>query len=406
MSDFLQRIAERTLGAAPVVQPMIAPIFAPGLTTADSTPTLLEVDEFVESPSPASRQPRRETIRTVHQSPSPVARASEPRVPQPALIYEQRPLAHTNSRTLLPQTDQKSDIGEKSEVPRTVIARGPLPAPLNVPEKPISHEQQSVVSDEDTAISDIIVAGRPSVPTTNAGNRIEDRPASIIIRQQAPLSNAYQPGPSVQSSLDIPTRATQQKYVSSQAPEQFAAAIPSTETGGLPSIVHEQGLTLPVQQEDRNNREQPELYDDASVIRQRDLSITVSEEHRIESSSQQPLLSEGTRQPSIEQGLLVPQPQPGSFQQPPVQTIPTYQGAIPISHVPHQPSGEAIPRGIDQRMVNEREVQQETSTIRVTIGRVDVRAITTPPAPLRPKPTRSSPALSLEQYAQQNRERR
>src|SRR5260221_5540726 len=55
MTDFLQRLAERTLGLTSVAQPIIPPMFAPGPTIPDSTPATLEVDEFVESSPARSR---------------------------------------------------------------------------------------------------------------------------------------------------------------------------------------------------------------------------------------------------------------------------------------------------------------------------------------------------------------
>ena len=63
---------------------------------------------------------------------------------------------------------------------------------------------------------------------------------------------------------------------------------------------------------------------------------------------------------------------------------------------PHARAAESHPTG-------SAEAPLATPTIRVTIGRIDVRAVTSSSPPTRPKPTRSGPTLSLEDYARQNR---
>jgi hypothetical protein len=49
------------------------------------------------------------------------------------------------------------------------------------------------------------------------------------------------------------------------------------------------------------------------------------------------------------------------------------------------------------------EAASSTPTIRVTIGRIDVRAITPPAPPPRPKQARPGPTLSLDDYARQRK---
>ncbi|MCI0698652.1 hypothetical protein L0337_42475 [candidate division KSB1 bacterium] len=53
---------------------------------------------------------------------------------------------------------------------------------------------------------------------------------------------------------------------------------------------------------------------------------------------------------------------------------------------------------VNSRVTDERAL---APTIRVNIGRIEVRAITQPSAQPRPKRTRSGPALSLEDYLKQ-----
>ena len=49
------------------------------------------------------------------------------------------------------------------------------------------------------------------------------------------------------------------------------------------------------------------------------------------------------------------------------------------------------------------EESSSTPTIRVTIGRIDVRAVTPAASPQRPKPSRPAPALSLDDYQKQRK---
>ena len=49
------------------------------------------------------------------------------------------------------------------------------------------------------------------------------------------------------------------------------------------------------------------------------------------------------------------------------------------------------------------EAASSAPTIRVTIGRIDVRAVTPPPPAPRPKPIRAGPTLSLDDYTRQRK---
>jgi len=98
--------------------------------------------------------------------------------------------------------------------------------------------------------------------------------------------------------------------------------------------------------------------------------------------------------PSMEEHLLVPNQgdrQDHPYMPPPQNVGATLAVALEDSHAINQHTTGAIG------------VTSPTPTIHVTIGRIDVRAITPPAPPTRPKPTRSGPTLSLEDYTRQNR---
>ena len=74
------------------------------------------------------------------------------------------------------------------------------------------------------------------------------------------------------------------------------------------------------------------------------------------------------------------------------------------SDVPHQITPHVVPPRLEnypERGSREQRVAaSEEPTIRVAIGRIEVRAVTPPPAP-RPTPARPGPSLSLDAYLQQ-----
>jgi len=62
----------------------------------------------------------------------------------------------------------------------------------------------------------------------------------------------------------------------------------------------------------------------------------------------------------------------------------------------HERTAEQHPKGVSEPAAT-------MPTIRVTIGRIDVRAVTPSEPANRPKPTRAAPRISLEDYARQNK---
>jgi hypothetical protein len=83
--------------------------------------------------------------------------------------------------------------------------------------------------------------------------------------------------------------------------------------------------------------------------------------------------------------------------------LPAYDGVV-VGGQPRQL--EPNPHGVaTEKTAGAPETGGDVPTIRVTIGRVDVHAVTAPPASY-PRAGRAAPALSLADYARQNRKER
>lgn len=66
----------------------------------------------------------------------------------------------------------------------------------------------------------------------------------------------------------------------------------------------------------------------------------------------------------------------------------------------HRVSGNEEPNSADTRKL---QGSNESQTINVTIGRIEVRAVHPPPAPIKQSRVKTNPALSLDDYLQQRR---
>jgi hypothetical protein len=83
---------------------------------------------------------------------------------------------------------------------------------------------------------------------------------------------------------------------------------------------------------------------------------------------------------------------------------PPSRKAVSVNAIRHQASRPAAPTQHPLAMValpsttRSEHLEQSTTAIKITIGRVDVRAILPAATPSRPTPTRPKPALSLESY--------
>ncbi|HEX6288334.1 MAG TPA: hypothetical protein VFZ66_04045 [Herpetosiphonaceae bacterium] len=134
MADFLTRLAERALGLAPTIQPVLPSLFAPGAPPIDSAAIETEIEAAVEQHAPRRPRPRRGVFATPDDeaaddepaaSSPPVDRHSSPRPQQSARAATIEPLAGTSQESAL-RPDERHRIGVEPAAERTAQA-------LNIP---------------------------------------------------------------------------------------------------------------------------------------------------------------------------------------------------------------------------------------------------------------------------------
>lgn len=385
MTDFLQRLAERTLGLTPVVQPIIAPMFAPGPTIPGSTPAALEVDEFVESP-PSTRSRGQGTIRPA--SPAPVTnKTQQPTVPPVSPPVTQHAAATNTTVSLSPAQDAPSP-----EIASRPIARQDHTTGQNV----------GTVRPGNSLVTEPGIVRTPlqEMPPAKVMNQVvESHPQETAgADPHVPVTAIHRLVPVDQSEATHTARQDE----TALTPE-FTNRQP--ESAGGPWIVRERRLIVPVEQQGQSRPEQAGQNEGGSLSRQQAISFS-EVENGAENAPQLPSFIRNDSPTQGSQGLLVPTmpEQRGPTTRQATQLAGTLTYATAVVAEPRQPA-QITRQAREQRPAGTVETPPDVPTIRVTIGRVDVRAITAP-ATTRPKPSRSAPALSLDEYTRQNKERR
>jgi len=365
MTDFLTRLAERALGVASVVQPLIVSRFAPGPALAGEAPPGLEQEEAVESAGEGTQALfERETLKD-----------SPPASPPPILVSEGAP------PSVMPNPPQREtpDIGPPlrhrvepnvRELGGTSLSVTPTPHRA-VPdtESPPGHRVKPDAGEEDQGPALPVLQDVPSVTTPTASQRPTPETRS------APPSLA-------ESSPAEPVEARpSQRRVGSEAPETFAP-IPrlvrseDSPAGERSTRSFPTPLEPPVKEEDgpipppEPSPETPKQVSESQRASRasRPERRQVPEAPPSTTSPQSPLVPRVLR-PNI------------AARREPARSRPDEQGVA----LPELPSSPPI--------------------VRVTIGRVEVRAILLPTSPPpRIPPARRGPALSLDDYLKQRNE--
>lgn len=389
MTDFLTRIAERTLGVARVAQPIIAPLFAPVPALSTSEPTFLSVDEVIES-SAQMQKARRPNMQAVPQSPALVTRTS-----QPATYAPGQPIPDTTG-------DYRQPIADRPANP-------PVPSPpengdhtthvvqhsnLITTTTPSVLEQRHFKEENFVTPAHLI---SPSANLPEEVTTIKEQPTNTLPGGHIPLTEIQE-----RHSL-VPS----EKYTSAshQGDYPFTSGRPidANLTGEISGIVPTRGIPtiderahgavlstvrMPHSREDEGSL--ASIQGNTPTLSRQGIYIDETPiQHFAESSA--PKISSF---PSMEEHLLVPNQ--GDHQDHLYMPLPQNVGATLAVALEDS-------RAINQHTVGAIEVASPTPTIHVTIGRIDVRAITPPVPPTRSKPTRLGPTLSLEDYTRQNR---
>ena len=366
MTNFLTRLAERALGVASVVQPLIVSRFAPGPALVGEAPPGLEQEEAVESAGEGTQALfEREILKDV----------SPPASPPPILVSEGAP------PSVMPNPPQREtpDTGLPSgrriepnvrELGGTSLSVTPTPHRA-VPdtESPPDHHVKPDAGEEDQGPALPAFQDVPSVTTPTVSQRPtpETRSASSRRAESGPMEQA-EARPS-------------QRRIGPQAPETFVPIprlvrsedSPAGErsTGSFPTA-----LEPPVEEDDG-----PSLPPEPSP----ETSKEVSESQR-------------ASRPSRPERRQVPEAPPSttSPQRPLVPRV--LRPNIAARREPARPMPEEQEGALP-------ELPSSPPTVRVTIGRVEVRAILPPTSPPpRIPPARRGPALSLDDYLKQRNE--
>jgi hypothetical protein len=296
MTDFFTRLAEQTLGRAPVVEPLVAPRFAPEAISPELTAAWTADEELTrQALPPPSIQP--------HQAEPPTVEAG-PVVPPPTLVPTPPAGAYAPAHAELPTEKGRPAAGLADE---PIQAGEPVSGA--VPEKGRAAEKPRSARAHPTIERTPVAAQRPIPKRTGQAAARTERPSVLLV--------------------DAPS------LVAPEPPSPQAAYPPSAEPPPSTPKAETEQKTPPIQ-------------------------------HAIE----------------VETRIMPPAKIP-----PPSQPSVTRQARRPVAMAAgEQPAAES---------------SHQTPAIRVTIGRVEVRAVQ-PPEPPRPRARTAvrMPTLSLDDYLQ------
>ena len=405
MTDFLTRIAERTLGVAPVAQPIIAPLFAPGpavgaINRAPTTaPASLEIDEMQEGAinrAPTTAQKVRPSIaRTVPQPPV-------TRIDEESTIASRRPSPGTIDAPISTQTSKPVFSQQEERLARTTGS-----SPKRATPAPVSREtsiRSNLVSEPVPPAPIAIAQPLPieevkEVPAASAGDvPANQQPARTLLDKQATPLETHKHRPATSPDEHSGEKRTVPPAQPVNTPPG-SVRIEYVPLASEPHIAPPQLLTQ-------------------EVIEIREVQSIAPEQQGTSSYaiSSKPMQERGGRDQARpytgEQGLLVPksdrQGQQSVTHQESTSLTISYGEVDAMNRVP-TPGKPAItvveqhPTNVGAQFIAPKPTPS-TPTIRVTIGRIDVRAVTPSESTNRPKPTRAAPRISLEDYARQNKQ--
>jgi hypothetical protein len=362
MADFFTRLAERSLGNAPVTQPLIAPRFAPGPALVGETPAGLEQEETVESAGDVTQAfLERETL----------VDASPPASPHFRLVSSERALP-----SVMPNRAQHETADTRPTLGHHV-------------ESSINESGKTSPSLTPTALRAVRESEPPLAPRVESDVEQEAHGTASPVLQNVRAAS-QRPTPDIRS---VPRRSAEsgpkgpiddspfRREVGSEVPGTFAPISRLVRFEDLPVGDRSTGDSLaalePLIREKHGSRPPteptPETPKDVSES-QRGLKALYPEHRQV----------------------LERRPSAASPQKP---FAPRF---IRPSVVAHRETARLMSGEHEATL---KEPLSSTPTIRVTIGRVEVRAIQPPMSPQpRTTPARRGPALSLNDYLKQRNE--
>ncbi len=419
MADFLTRLAERTLGVASVAQPIIPAMFTQGPAVAippsESGQFFVE-EELPVASAPVTRQDFHQTAQHF-QHPLPgmkrsyqvqntqvTATSARPIAQLPQVLVEPQNqdvpklVEHENARppqmlmkeSLVPGVDVHIDEQHHNTPTRQdAVSNEPH---INIPllRTPLSQRQESLTPEEHVMMS--------SDPISRNGELVQDihEANPNIISHQAHSTNA--------SDTEIPLASERLNH-------------------------RKESMTVPINTPNENYEPHDKTSLVGGEIVQQAHSGERSRQGFVANSSHLPETQTNLKQlvasESVQQEATPPPKQDNSSLEhqhlvvPGVQQLQASASRKRTDHMPvneHRPmlvgnqphfapstaQNDLLP--IDQRTaVPIAETHSVAPTIRVTIGRIDVRAVTPPASTPNPQQNRAGPTLSLDDYTRQRK---
>ena len=373
MADFLSRLAERALGVAPVVQPLVPPIFA------EPTEHLLEL-EWDSGATTSSV----DTDRARPYSAKDVA----PDQSAPTSPHQHKRMVGPGNARDLHREDQERFRGVADS---GIEPQNPTEPTLEEPKLRVSESQPRLRDTEPASpVREMLTAPENRQNSPSAGGR---RP------QQASETRLETRRTTEAGSLEHRTTPGEvdQQDMSYEPPSR------SQETSGRPepphlvetdSIRRDKAAPIAPQVLRADPAPTPLVAEDTPVVAMPDRVET-----QVEQVRGAPLPSQASPNGQTfaggQEGMLASQALPDRFVLPDAPLVRTEM-------VRSRPKTE-LERASQETHMSVPE--PPTPTVRVNIGRIEVRAITPPPPPVRrPATTRSAPALSLDAYLKQRNE--
>lgn len=378
MSDFITRLAERALGVAPVVQPVLPSAFAPEPT---GQPMGLEWDEEVPA---SSDDPGRPTSPPAAQTPT-LNTVKE--IPQDTMTSEREEEQEVDAYIAPPRTLRTSDVSP--EPPHPAIS------------SPLEPEITSGREDRGTAT---LSAGNPSLtaPETTTSDpsegevvagREDRRDLSSATPGSPPRTPGSRPEPAHPSEPDPSEHRTNPTREDRRDSSQTATRRPRTPSETLqraePTRRNAVAISQPGSPENLPLGPPP-VEDEPGQDVSRPLRAFV--DHGRDEAL--PSVSSPDTQASSDAGEGTPEPEASLDR-------PERPDASPLL-VPRmvRPRLDDYPeRGLEEPAVAAPE--PSVPDIRVSIGRIEVRAIMPPPMPPTQRPAPAQPRLSLDDYLKQ-----
>ena len=439
MTDLLMRLAERTLGTPSIARPVIASMFEPVPTLGSSLSISLsafpEVKEVLETDAPAQRAhvPHAPIIMpalTVQKHFDAIERTHVPQTPimmPTTMSTDQQPPVSTNSTAAMGNDQQATDTtmpaaariniegtSAQASITRRQTKNGRAPGTGIRQDEIVS----SLVEPSGFEIQEKeTISATPEEPSL--GRHSLNR--SIVPDHTAEPFTAKASVENEQGALPVVAQSNNQTFAL-EVPERPEAPelVKRKQVGDIFSTVHVQEQT---HQESRPTSSLsqklgleiiPEQHMNPEVNAQGALPAVPSQQegrHSREGSIAQetghtPLFNEEKASPVDQLTLGAVHNVTQSTEL--VAANQQVEGGI-VHHSARQSFSQQNEQFVPMPSVFEKvgpgagEAKAEAPTIRVTIGRIDVRAVTSSAPPTRAKPTRAGPTVSLEEYTRQNR---